>query len=322
MDQIKAMRTFARVIDTGSFVNASRALDIAPAAVTRMVAELEAQLGARLMTRTTRSLALTQIGERYLDRVRTILREVDDATAMVRQAHDRPQGAVRVLAPSAFAAHQLPQRLVRFHHMHPEVTVELTTAGPLHAPDEGHDVTIVAQQQPLDGDFVAHRLAHAAVVMCATPGYLQRQGRPLHPGELARHRLLLPPSARPLRRVSFTRVDGNTQGERVNVEPSRGPLSTSSDEMNLAGALAGIGIAALPTYAVERALADGTLQQVLPQWRLADVSIWACMPSRKHVPLSTRAFMDFLLQEFGGADAAPWATAAATCATPSAAPAA
>ncbi|MCW5635164.1 MAG: LysR family transcriptional regulator [Rubrivivax sp.] len=308
MDELRAMRTFAQVVASGSFAGASRSLDLAPAVVTRLVAELEQHLGARLLTRTTRSMALTEIGAHYLERVQRILGEVDDAAALVRQAQAEPAGAVRVLAPPAFAAHQLAHRLPRFHARHPRITVEVTATGPVEAPGAGHDISIVVRQPALAGEFVARRLARSEVIACAAPEYLARFGRPRHPDELAAHQLLLPPLQKGL---TFERTvgddgDGDARAARITVAPARPLLHSTSPDLHQAGALAGIGIAGLPSFAAEQALRARHLEHVLPGWRLADLSIWACLPSRRHLPASTRVFVDFLVAEFGGHDRDPW----------------
>jgi len=305
MDELKAMRTLAQVVDSGSFAQASRDLSVAPAVITRVVADLERRLGVRLMTRTTRRNALTHIGQRYLERVRPILRDVDEATALARQSQAQASGHVRVLAPPAFAAQQLARRLSRFHGKHPQITVEVTATGPVEQLDEGQDISIVVRQSALDGDFIARRLARSQVIACATPAYLDRHGRPTHPKELERHPLLMPALQSAQRQVTFRRLArGHARAETV--APARPPLQSGNHEIHHASALAGVGIAGLPSFAVESSLREDRLEQVLPDWHLADLSIWACMPSQRHLPASTRAFMDFLLSEFDGADVDPW----------------
>lgn len=300
MNELQAMRTFARIVDSGSFAAAARALDAAPPVVTRQMADLERHLGTRLLTRTTRRIALTELGAGYLKRVRRILHEVDEATALARQAQAEPRGVVRVVVPPAFAAHQLAPRLARFQARHPQVSVDVTATGPVESLDPGHDISIVVRQPLLDGDFVARRLARSEVIACAAPGYLARHGRPQHPQELAAHQLLLPS---PHRALTFCRLDADETAELeapYTVAPSRLPLGSLNPDLQQAVALAGVGIAGLPSFAAARALLDHSLERVLPGWRLHDLSIWACMPSRRHVPASTRAFLDFLVEEFGG----------------------
>lgn len=291
MDQLRAMHAFARVAESGSFVSASRALAVAPSIVTRAVADLEHHLGARLMTRTTRRLALTEVGATYLERVRQILREIDDAAAQVQQSQAEPHGVVRVLAPAAFAAYQLTRRLARFHELHPQVTIELDAAPEVETLDPAHEVSIVIKAAPLDGDFVARRLASVPVIACAAPAYLDRHGRPAHPRELEGHALLMAPhdGALSLRHL---------EGELATVALKAPCLQSPNLDLHRAGAIAGLGIAALPAYAVEQALEKGLLERALPGWQLKELTIWACMPTRRHVSASTRAFMDFLLAQW------------------------
>jgi len=306
MDQFKAMRTFVCVIDEGSFASAARALDVAPAAVTRAVAELEQHLGVRLIARTTRTRSLTEVGQAYLDRSRAILVAVAEAQALVRAAQTEARGHVRLRAGPSFAVHQLGARLARFHAAYPQITVEVTAMTPVETLDETHDITLITQREPLDGDFVAHRLARTEILACAQPEFLNRVGRPRHPGELASHNFLVPAHGSQRRAVTFVHA---ARGDRVTVIPAASALSTANHDLNHAAALAGLGIAGLPSFLAQQALRSGQLERVLPDWHLYDMTIWACLPSRKHVPASTRALLDFLRAEFGGEDRDPWAAA-------------
>ncbi len=315
MDQLKAMRVFARVIDEGSFAGAARALDLAPAVVTRLVAELEEHLGARLLNRTTRRLALTEVGEAYLERCRRVLMELEDAQALVQSATHEARGHVRVLVPPAIAVHQLAKHLARFHQQYPHVTIELHSPGPVTQIDEAFDISILSTKEPLQGDFVARRLARTEVILCAAPEFLQRRGRPQHPQELPQFDVLVPPMAIQQRGIVFMRrgQDG-APDERIEGECRRGVLTTGHNDTNYAAALHGLGIAALPSFMIEDALMEHALERVLPQWRMQSYDIWAAMPSRKFVPARTRVFLDFLVSIFGGQDHDPWLEAAG-CAT-------
>lgn len=312
MDELKAMRTFVGVVDAGSFAGAARAMDLAPPVVTRTIAELERHLGVRLMARTTRRLALTDVGARYLERVRVIVHAAAEAAALARQAQSEPSGRLRVLAPPAFAAQQLAQRLPRFHRQHPQVTVEVAPAAARQGVDAAHDITILVQQPAPDGDFVARRLARSALVACAAPEYLDRHGRPRHPQDLAAHPLLLPAAGAAARGLTFH--PPGADGASVTVTPPHARLACPSPELQQAAALAGIGIARLPSFLVEQDLRAHRLEQVLPGWRLPQLSVFACLPTGRHLPASTRAFMDFLVAEFGGRDVDPWLGAAARAA--------
>jgi DNA-binding transcriptional LysR family regulator len=322
MDRLHSMRAFCRVIDSGSFAAAAREMNLSPAVVTRLVADLEEHLGARLINRTTRRLALTDIGEAYLERARLILNEVEEAEALASTASSEPRGHLRVLAPPAFAVHQLAKRLPKFHAQYPKITIELSTPGPVETVDENFDVSIITVgRRPLDGDFVARRLARSEVITCASPDYLARNGRPEHPADLALHEAMLPTT---LREITFSRGmrgDDEPGGDEVTLSPHRPVLGTTHTDMLYAAALHGLGIAGLPSFVAEDALVEHALERVLPHWHVLSVTVYAAMPTRKHVPARTRAFVDFLLQEFGGEDRDPWLIAAG-CATPAVAAAA
>lgn len=314
MDQLRSMRVFARVADEGSFAAAARALDMAPAVVTRVVADLEEHLGARLMNRTTRRLSLTEVGDDYLQRVRQILADVDEAEVLVGNATSEPRGHVRLLLPPAFAVHQLVKRLPAFHARYPLVTVELHSPGPVESMDDSFDLTIFSTRQPLPGgDFIAKRLAKTEVVLCASPEYLDRRGRPSHPGELTEHNTLLPPISELQRGITFVAASGEP-AEAVTLVPHRPIVTSGHIDTNYAGALHGLGIAGLPSFVLEDALLERALERVLPAWRLFDIDLWVALPTRKHLPARTRAMLDFLVQAFGGEDRDPW-LAAAGCET-------
>jgi DNA-binding transcriptional LysR family regulator len=306
MDQLRAMRVFARVIDEGSFAGAARALDLAPAVVTRLIAELEEHLGARLIQRTTRSLALSSVGEHYLDRVRHILVDVDEAESQAQSVSESPQGHLRVMVPSSFAVHQLAKHLPAFHAEYPQVTLSLTSAIEFSGPDDRHDITVMALRDAPEGDFIARRLARSEVILCAAPAYLNGAGRPDTPHALEQHQLLLPPASMMQRDVTFMQEGGHAA---VRVNPPRRPLlSTAHTDTLYASALAGLGIAGLMSLVVEDALRAGTLERVLPGWHAMSFGLWLTMPTRKHVPARTRVFWDFLLRTFGGEDRDPWQT--------------
>ncbi|MDN3918826.1 LysR family transcriptional regulator [Roseateles violae] len=317
MDQLRALKVFIRVIDEGSFAAAARALDQAPAVVTRLVAELEEHLGARLIHRTTRRLALTEVGEAYLERARRIVGELEEAAELATSSTTEPRGHLRVLAPPSVAVHQLAKHLPRFHKTYPLVTLELHSPGPVNAVDEGYDITIITARAPLDGDFVARRLARSEVILCAAPEYLSARGRPEHPRDLAAHDALLPPILGLQRGIEFHRGsfgDDEPGGETFTLVPRRPLLATSHIDTNYAAALHGLGVAGLPSFLIEDALLEHALERVLPEWRLYSFTIWAAMPTRKYLPARTRVFLDFLLEIFGGEDRDPW-LAAAGCET-------
>ena len=341
MDLFKAMRVVLRVADEGSMAAAARALDLAPAVITRLVADLEQHLGTRLMHRSTRRLTLTEAGDQYLARARQILADLDEAESLAIESSAEPRGHLKILVPPALAVHQLAKHLPRFHKQFPQVTVELHSPGPVETLDEAYDLTLLSSRLPLSGEFVARRLARTEVVLCASPEYLDRRGRPVHPDELMLHDTLLPPITSLQRGITFvagplargeaatataaaaaiTAAESDGDGNRgeplglsVTLVPRRSVLATSHIDTTYAAALHGLGVAGLPSYVLEDALLEHALERVLPAWRLFSLDLWVALPTRKHLPARTRAMLDFLVQVFGGEDRDPW-LAAAGCET-------
>jgi DNA-binding transcriptional LysR family regulator len=312
MDMLRAMQVFSRVVDEGGFASASRALDSSPAVVTRLIAELEAHLGARLLHRTTRRLALTDVGAAYLERTRHILAAVKDAESLAGSAVSDVRGNVRVLAPPAVAVHQLAKHLPEFRRRYPLVTVEVSAPGAVPAVDENFDITLIARRTAPDGDYVARLLALTEVIPCAAPAYLERRSRPNHPSELQLHDLLVPPVSDVQRGVRFVHCLSGENHDLVPEQPS--VLMSTLIDMNFAAALAGLGIAALPSFVIDDALRHGALERVIPEWRMYSSQLWIGMPSRRYVPARTRVLWEYLLSVFGGEERDPW-LAAAGCET-------
>lgn len=309
MDRLRALQVFAQVAEAGSFAGAARALNLAPAVVTRQVAELEAHLGARLIQRTTRRMVLTEVGTQYLGRVRAILADLADADAEAGAAVRVVGGRLTLRAPPAFATHQLAVVLPKFHARHPDVRLTLTLDGVVGVGvDEAQDITIIWGPRPLEGDFVARRLACTEVILCAAPAYLDRHGRPTHPADLLRHQMLTPPPVPGLFDPTQTRFVHRRDGAIVALMHDRPEplLSTWHTDTNLVAARVGLGVAGLPSFTVADDFKAGTLERVLPDWRLFENTIWACVPSRQHLPARTRAMLDFLVETFGGEDRDPW----------------
>lgn len=310
MDQLRALRIYTQVVSQGSFAGAARTLGLAPAVVTRAVAELEQHLGARLLHRNSRGLALTPIGESYLQRATRIVADLDDADALASSASGTPQGVLRVLCPPAFAVHQLARHLPQFHRAYPHIHLEIATPGPVDAADDNFDVSILSiGQQPLLGDFVVRPLARSAFIICAAPDYLQRRGCPREPHELSGHQGLLPAVSAVRRELMLYRQPPDTGADAVNqvtLPLETAVLSTTQIDLLYAAALAGLGVAGLPSFVAAQALRDGRLQRVLPQWHGTVLTLYAAMPTRRQVPARTRAFLDFLVATFGGKEEDPW----------------
>lgn len=308
MDQLRSLRIFTQVIASGSFAAAARVLDLAPAVVTRAIADLEQHLGARLLNRSSRRLALTEIGATYLPRARLILAELDDADALAGAATEQPGGTLRILCPPAFAAHQLAGHLPEFCRRYPAIHLEIASPGPVEVADENFDISILSiGEQTLQGDFIVRPLACSTFIICATPGYLARHGCPQQPEELIAHAALLPAVGAVRRELTLYR-QANPEQASQSISLALPPplLSTAHLEVLLAAALAGLGVAGLPSFLCAQALREGRLQRLLPEWHGTTLNLYAAMPTRKYVPARSRVFIDFLVQAFGGTRHDPW----------------
>ena len=294
MDRLLSMRVFQRVIDEGGFAAAARALELSPAAVTRLIGDLEAHLGARLIQRTTRRLNLTDAGEAYLDSLRAILREIDDAenaaVASTRELH----GTLHILSTPVLATHLLAPRIGRWRARHPGVQLDIVTDPFPQNRVEAFDVAFLLLEDSVDLNVVARPLAHTDMIVCAAPAYLERFGTPSAPDELAGHSYLKFPwqqsTGMSARRLRLQRREG--AGAAVDIEMPVALQSASFDVLYRA-ALEGAGVAVLSRALAEPHLNSGALVHLLPDWIFGRFTIYAALPSRKLLPARTRAFLDF-----------------------------
>ncbi len=295
MDRLLSMRVFQRVIDEGGFAAAARALDMAPAGVTRLVTDLEQHLGTRLMQRTTRKLLLTEAGEAYLARVRGILVEVDDAEAMAAQSASQLQGVLHVLAPPLFANHFFARQMQPWIERYPTVAIDLQVDPFPMARIEEFDVTFLSVNEGADINVVARNIATTPWIVCASPQYLQRYGTPQQPSDLQGHQYLRFPwpdaAGRTPRGLRLSRVDA--PDEHVEV-PIRIALQSTNYDVLFSAALAHAGIAVVPRFPAENYLGTGALVHLLPDWIYGRFTVYAALPTRKLIPARTKAFLDFI----------------------------
>jgi DNA-binding transcriptional LysR family regulator len=269
----------------------------------------------RLLNRTTRSVTLTQAGERYLEHAQRILIDVEEAQTAASFETAEPEGTIRVLCTPGFATYQLAKHLPRFRERYPKLIIELTVQNIVTTVDDNHDVSILSLIQPLTmGSFVARVLAQSEITLCASKKYLDKHGRPTHPSDLQQHEMLLPFAPQGRNETLFAPRDPKSK-----VKPYLSPqptmaLSTTHFDMLHHAAMQGMGIGALATFMSHDAVVRGDVEIVLPDWRIVTLYIYAAMPSRKYVPARTRAFLEFLVESFGGKDADPWFDEAMTVA--------
>jgi DNA-binding transcriptional LysR family regulator len=290
MDTLLSMRLFARVVEAGSFTAAAQSLDLTTGAMSRAVSDLEARLRTRLLNRSTRSLALTPAGERYLQRCQQILADVDQAEEEASGAHERPAGTLRMLSFASVGQHYVLPAIARYRMQYPEVMVELTMSQ--STPDligGGSDVAVVVAPSLSDSEMVSHLLGSTCSVLCASPQYVRLRGAPKQPGDLTQHECLtLNTPAYP---TDQWLLDGPDGSELIDVT---GPLQVNIAESLVVAIREGIGIGGLPLYAAVEGLRNGTLVRVLPNHTLLKMNIYAIYPSRKFIDAKTRTWVDFL----------------------------
>lgn len=294
MDRLLSMRVFQKVIDEGGFAAAARVLDMSPAGVTRLVTDLEQHLGTRLIQRTTRRLALTDAGQGYLLRVRSILNEVDDAEAAASQNASELQGVVNIVAPPLFANYFLAPQMTHWLARNPKVAIHLHADPFPQTRVEEFDVTFMVVNEGFDASIVARPLAQTEYVVCASPAYLKRMGTPKLPQDLARHHYLRFPwqaaSGHAARGMRLSRLDGSQDELEVGMQVV---FQAESYETLFAAAAAGAGIAALPKFPASNYFESGALVHLLPEWIFGRYTVYVALPTRKLIPARTRAFMDF-----------------------------
>ena len=289
MDRWQAMRIFAKVAETGSFAAAGRQLGLSPPAVTRAVAALEATIGTRLLTRTTRLVRLTEAGGRYVEDCRRILADIDEAEAAAAGAYATPTGTLSVTASVLFGELYVLPILTEYLDRHPAVSLRgLFLDRVVNIVEEGIDVAIRIGHLP-DSGMAALRVGTVRRVVCGAPAYFARHGIPAHPGELVRHRIIAPIGASASPEWRF----GPGAPRGVTVQPR---LSCNTNAAAIAAALAGFGITRLLSYQVAGLLAEGRLQRILAEFEEPPLPIHVIHPDGRRAAARVRSFVDLAVE--------------------------
>jgi DNA-binding transcriptional LysR family regulator len=288
------MLAFIRIVETGSFAAAAETLGLTPSAVSKLVSRVEDRLGVRLLTRTTRKLALTNEGTVYLARAKDIIAAIEAAEEEVSESAARPSGRLRINTGTAFARHQLAPVLLRFVARYPDITVDLgITDRQINLLDEHVDIAI--RTGPVnDTSLIIRKLGQAHRRICASPVYLAAHGTPVAPADLASHDCLVVNGYGELAHWPFTTPEGIN---RMAIKPK---VSCDSADVVLEMGLAGLGIFRLGDIMLGDHLRDGNLMEVLAHHHSSetfDISV-VMLPGRNRVP-RVRVFIDFLVEEFG-----------------------
>ncbi|RWY44625.1 LysR family transcriptional regulator [Falsigemmobacter intermedius] len=282
------LQTYVHVVEEGSFAAAARRMGISRSQASKYIADLEADLGTRLLQRSTRSLRMTDLGQRYYDRVRRILEDLRCANEDIREASSKVAGRLRIGVPKIYMMSTLQPVVSDFMLEFPEVTLDLVlTEGRSDLHQDGLDAAIMGGRLP-DSTLFARRLHTVSAMMVASPAYLAEAGAPAAPEDLAErrclhHSLISETTVWPLMRK------GEVTWQRVNAV-----LQANNWEMLRAAALSGQGISVLPESLIAEDLAAGRLVQVLVDHPIQDVVIQLVYADARHATAALKAFIDFL----------------------------
>lgn len=296
---IASLRLFVDVVRRGSFAAAARDHDLAPSSVSRAIEGLENDLATRLFQRTTRRLTLTEAGASYFDRVAPLVEQLQDARAATADVGQEPHGTLRVTASVSFGQKCILPILPQLLRGHPKLSVDLVlTDAVVDLVAERIDVAVRLGQLP-DSSLVAHKLADMPYVICASPDYLRRRGRPKRPAEIVDHDCLLFPFGG--FRTRWTFVDHAGRKQSV---PVAGRVVISSAMALQECARNGMGIALLSRWLTDDDVARGRLVDVFPGHKVTATDFksaaWLVYPSRAYVPQKVRVFADALQKHMKG----------------------
>ena len=286
MDRLQAMEVFVAVVDSGGFASAARKLDLSAPVVTRAVAELEARLGLRLLTRTTRAVRVTEAGARYAEDCRRILADVGDSESATSGSRRLVKGLLNVTAPAVFGNLHVTPIVADYLCRYPDVDAQcLFVDRVVNLVDEGLDVAVRIGELP-DSSLQAIPVGRVRRMLVATPGYLAAHGRPSHPNELPEHVLIQPTGVSPYPEWRFA------HGGRPVVQRIRPRLRTTTNDAARSAALTGLGIARLVSYQVADDLASGALEPLLTDFETPPLPVHVLHREGRHVTQKVRAFVD------------------------------
>jgi DNA-binding transcriptional LysR family regulator len=291
MKDIFALKLYTRVARLGSFSAAARECNLSQSQASRIVADLEESLGARLLSRTTRAVVPTEAGCEFLARMEPILDALDEAEQSVREGGEL-RGIVRLALPSSVAVREVIPRLASFTERHPGLHIQILLDDKRQdLVREGVDASI-RMGRLSDSSATARLLAIIPRVVVASPSYLKRAGTPNAPGDLAGHRIVGGPATLVPTAWAFER-DGQSETPELAAH-----FSTNDNEGAVAAAAAGMGITSTTGWACRRELLDGSLVRLLPDWKTKDIPVHAYFPAGRATRAAARNLIDFLAGEF------------------------
>lgn len=300
MDKFESMQAFAQVVEAGGFAAAARKMGLSRSQVNKLVANLEASLSVQLLHRTTRKVTPTDTGRAYYERCINILAELEETEATIAQLQTEVKGILRINAPMSFGMRHLGDAISTFCHQHPQLQVEVTLNDRFIDPiAEGFDITLRISKPPNSVSLISHHVMPTGRVLCASPEYLARNGRPQSPSQLREHSCLHYGHLPGIHRWSLQ----GPQGDIVVL--ISGALCSNNGEVLRSVTLNGLGISLLPTFIVEEDLKQEKLQVVLPEYCAPDIALYVVYPVNRHLSEKVRLFTEFICDRFNGAEGNP-----------------
>jgi DNA-binding transcriptional LysR family regulator len=292
MTSFQAMHLFVRVVDLGSFSKAAIDVGMGQPSATKLIAQLEKQLGSRLLHRSTHGVSPTEVGSVYYKKCKLIVQHVEEAESVAALMQSQIQGGLRISTTMDFGRRVLAPLVLRFLQLNPKVQIELLFDDHLvNMVEQGIDIAI-RMGRLVDSTLGARYLGQNPWSLVAAPDYLARRGEPQTPGDLALHDALVCSTVQNDSRWHLHGASGEEQTVLV-----KGPLRSNNKSALSAAACAGLGIAALPTYVVHESVQSGALVTLLSDWALPTQEIHAVYPSPRMVPAKVSGFVEWLHEQ-------------------------
>jgi DNA-binding transcriptional LysR family regulator len=301
MDRLTEMEAFATVVDQGGFTDAARKLGISKSAVSKHVSALETRLGARLLNRTTRRVSPTEIGLAYYDRARRVLNDAGEADALVSAMQSAPSGLLRMSVATDFGVNLLSPMIADFLRDYPSITLSMVLCNRyVELISEGFDMAIRVGDLE-DSSLRARKITETTRRMIGSPSYFQQHGRPMRIDDLNEHQLLHY-SSQPSGNVWKIMAPS---GEKRQVRGSALVMVNDGQSL-LNAAIAGLGIAYLPSFLYADAMRQGLVEDAIPDLPREVMGIYAVYPPGRYTQPKVRAFIDFLASRFAGRGPDEW----------------
>ena len=295
MDRLDCDRMFVAVMETGSFTGASERLGTSSGQASKLVSRLEAELGVRLLNRTTRSISPTEAGRAYFERLRPLLDEYDHLDVSVRDVSQAPRGRLRLTAPLSFGVVELAPALNDFALRYPEIELDVSFSDRVtNLVDEGFDMA-VRIGRPADSSLVARKLCDVRIVVVGACAYIDRMGEPGAPDDLVRHDCIIDTNFREPERWPFRLPTGSTL-----TAPIRGRIRYSNAEACMRAAEAGLGLACVPSFVAGASIREGRVRRLLQGFETTPYVVHAIYPHSRHLAAKVRVLVDFLVERYRG----------------------